>query len=398
MRGITGDDTAGDLKAFADPISVFPPSTCGYLQLRTESWGGIAGNDPIRFDFTVKSGADVALTGDLGVNDFAEYFTLPTGADFTLDEVIPPGAPWMILTVGCQAGDGDQILLWDNGVPTGNAFTIEPRQMTGCIIFNATSLATVHKATKPADATQKFGFNVNGTPVELGNGESHTLQVLPGTEVSMQETQVQGWSLTGVSCPNAQTQPLAGGIRVTTQAGQEAACVFTNEQLGTISITKASRNNAAPNDQTLFGWAVSRSGSAVHAGAVQIGDTDEVSSLPGDGFTLAETIPQGAPWSVWSVVCTLGQQVTTLVDNGQPTGQTFSVEAAATTACVITNRHALDALPPDPSEDPVVAAPRSLPSTGSSVLLALPIALAMLLLGSGGAALAIRRARTPRAQ
>ena len=58
---------------------------------------------------------------------------------------------------------------------------------------------------------------------------------------------------------------------------------------------------------------------------------------PGTDFTLAETIPGGAPWTLSSIVCSLDETDYVIYANGAPTGATFPVETAETTSCVITN-------------------------------------------------------------
>ncbi len=103
---------------------------------------------------------------------------------------------------------------------------------------------------------------------------------------------------------------------------------------GALEVTKKSLNDLATDDPTLFEYAVD-SANYDATGDLLIDETDTYTDVdPGTDFTLTESIPDGAPWTQYSIVCTVGDGDPIVLDD--PT-DTFPVETTTTTSCVITN-------------------------------------------------------------
>ncbi|WP_022893694.1 prealbumin-like fold domain-containing protein [Agromyces subbeticus] len=235
MRSITGGSAAGNLKAYVAPLTVTPPSTCGYLTVTKESLNDVADDSGTVFDYTV-SGGEAPIEGDLVIDETDSYFDVEPGDEFTLDEVIPDGAPWSLYSIVCTQ-DGTEYVLSENGQATGLTFPVVTLETTDCVITNATSYVTVEKQTLPDASAQLFDFTIDGTGFELVDGESETFQFVPGTEVDITESVPVGWDLVDVTCDTEEIS-IEDGATVTTIEGATVSCVFTNEQQGTIIINK----------------------------------------------------------------------------------------------------------------------------------------------------------------
>ena len=137
---------------------------------------------------------------------------------------------------------------------------------------------------------------------------------------------------------------------------------------GTISVAKAS-NPPGVESGEIFDYDVTRSGGGdVHgetivgtnllgqplvdadptlqgiSGTIGVGDSHAWGPInAGDDYELTETFDAAEPWALESIVCTVtnpgtGQQeVYTLVDDGEPTGEEFAVYPNVNTGCVMTN-------------------------------------------------------------
>ena len=235
LRSITGGSAAGNLKGYVDPLTVTPPSTCGYLTVTKESLNDLADDSGTVFDYTV-SGGEEPIEGDLVIDETDSYFDVEPGDEYTLDEVIPDGAPWLLYWIVCTQ-DGDDYVLVENGAPTGTTFPIVSLETTDCVITNATSYVTVEKQTLPEGSTEVFDFVIDGAGFELVDNESESFQFAPGSEVDITETVPEGWDLVDVTCDTEEVA-IEDGATVTTVAGATIGCVFTNEQQGTIIINK----------------------------------------------------------------------------------------------------------------------------------------------------------------
>ncbi|RXZ68274.1 prealbumin-like fold domain-containing protein [Agromyces albus] len=236
MRSITGGSGDGNLKAYVAPLTVTPPSTCGFLTVTKESLNDLDLDSSVLFEYTVTGGENDPIDGDLLIDETDSYFDVEPGDDFTLDEVIPAQVPWSLYSIVCTA-DGVDYVLYENGAATGTTFPVVSLETTDCVITNATSYVTVEKQTLPDASTQVFDFDIEGAAFDLSDGESETFQFAPGAEVDITETVPEGWDLVDVTCDTDETA-IEDGATVTTIEGETASCVFTNEQQGAIVINK----------------------------------------------------------------------------------------------------------------------------------------------------------------
>jgi uncharacterized repeat protein (TIGR01451 family) len=138
---------------------------------------------------------------------------------------------------------------------------------------------------------------------------------------------------------------------------------LTLSNCGTISITKDD-SPADSGDDTLFGYVITN-GDVVHDDALTGSDgTDELAdsgddptvdytSIEGEigfgethtwgpvysgDYAIEEIIPDGAPWALWSLECTVDGDSYTIVDDGEPVEDAvIPVVVGYETACVLTN-------------------------------------------------------------
>ncbi|MBP9502484.1 MAG: hypothetical protein KBF17_10020 [Candidatus Promineofilum sp.] len=95
--------------------------------------------------------------------------------------------------------------------------------------------ANVYVADTYNHRVQKFG----PVSVTLDDGESHTFPGLPAGDHEVAELVPGGWTLDDIDCGNATATRTDDSISVTLVAGVDVTCVFTNTQLGSLTITKA---------------------------------------------------------------------------------------------------------------------------------------------------------------
>lgn len=135
---------------------------------------------------------------------------------------------------------------------------------------------------------------------------------------------------------------------------------LTLSNCGTISVTKED-SPAGSGDDTLFGYVITNADGDVHDDALtgtdgtdEIVDLDDVdTSIEGEigfgethtwgpvysgDYSIAELIPNGAPWALWSLECTVDGDSYTIVDDGEPVDDAvIPVVVGQDTACVLTN-------------------------------------------------------------
>jgi uncharacterized repeat protein (TIGR01451 family) len=139
---------------------------------------------------------------------------------------------------------------------------------------------------------------------------------------------------------------------------------LTLSNCGTISITKED-SPADSADDTLFGYAITNGGDAVHddslvgsdgtdpvldsgddpvvdytsiEGEIGFGETHTWGPVYSGDYSIEEIIPDGAPWALWSLECTVDGESYTIVDDGEPVEDAvIPVVVGADTDCVLTN-------------------------------------------------------------
>lgn len=135
---------------------------------------------------------------------------------------------------------------------------------------------------------------------------------------------------------------------------------LTLSNCGTISITKDD-SPADSGDDTRFGYVIANGGDPVHddtvtgtdgtdpvedaddsdasiEGEIGFGETHTWGPVYSGEYSIAETIPAGEPWALWSLECTVDGDSYTVVDDGEPVEDAvIPVIVGQDTACVLTN-------------------------------------------------------------
>jgi hypothetical protein len=302
MRSITGGNDAGNIKAFVAPLEVTPPSTCGFLNVTKKSLNDLDTDSSTLFDYTVTGGED-PIEGDLLIDQTDSYFDVEPGDDYTLDEVIPDGAPWLLYWIVCtQEGsepgpeDDTVYVLVENGAPTGETFPVVTLETTSCVITNATSFVKVEKQTLPDGSPGLFDFTIEGTTFDLSDGETETFQFAPATVADITETVPEGWALTDVACDTTETA-IEAGVTVTTIAGATVSCVFTNTQGGTIIIHKV----VDPAQEADFGFTSETLGDFTITTDADGEGSETFANLTPGAYDVTE--PQEEPFDTTNLVC-----------------------------------------------------------------------------------------------
>ena len=198
------------------------------------------------FDFDVlAAGANPAspalltATTSAGTNPASTAVsTLMAGEGYSVTE--QPQAAWI-------AGDLTCTVLHAAGGPAV-AYVFDtptlPGDVISCSITNTKrATITVWKQTTPDGAGQSFGFegSWNGAfddqaDFELSDGMSSSSGLItPGVPYFIEELATDGWTLTGVTCRDEANDNPAS---VTPQPGENVVCVFSNSQLGDVTVEK----------------------------------------------------------------------------------------------------------------------------------------------------------------
>ncbi|RXZ68266.1 prealbumin-like fold domain-containing protein [Agromyces albus] len=199
-----------------------------------------------------------------------------------------------------------------------------PDFVEGCVY---TSVADF-PGTCSSDETGYFSeISADGLFFEIGLNLTEFSGVAPGCPPVSTETTVYVRSQTGQASTDGNLKGYVSPLEVT----PPSTCGF-------LTVTKESLNDLADDSGTVFDYTVDGTAIDPIVDALLVGETDEFFDVdPGTDYTLAESIPADAPWSLYSIVCTQGDDVYVLYENGAPTGTTFPVSTGETTDCVITN-------------------------------------------------------------
>lgn len=229
----------------ADALTV---ANCGTLSVTKDTLpAGIDSDD--RFDTLIdRTGGGIVLPAtdateiadDIGIGETNTYEGVLAADDYQLVETV--SGPWAMQSMRCatvQPGTSQAIeFVLDD---PSDVFTVYPSTITTCRIVNATSTVTVTKQTLPDGAAQAFAFDIGGQSASLSDGQSATFAFAPGTEVDISEVVPDGWlDSAEITCnaPGAIVDETVPSATVTTVAGLDVACTFTNTQLATIRIAK----------------------------------------------------------------------------------------------------------------------------------------------------------------
>jgi len=183
---------------------------------------------------------------------------------------------------------------------------------------------TVEKQTDPDGSPQNFDFDVNGNPVNLTDGGTHTISDLPPGTYTATEAVPAGWALTGISCDdgNSTGDVVTATATFNVESGEDVTCTFNNAQAGTIIVEKQTDPDGSAQTFGFIGNA---------AGTISDGGQIIVSGLAPGQYISQEVVPAG--WTLTSISC----------DDGNSSGNavsgiaTFNLEAGETVTCKFTN-------------------------------------------------------------
>jgi uncharacterized protein (TIGR03437 family) len=224
----------------------------------------------------------------------------PVARGYNVSEIVPSG--WIQTSASCTNGTPANVIV-RAGATTVCTFINTPQQGSITVVEN----------TLGGNGTFAFASNFGlASLTTIGGTASQTFTGLtPGGSYNVSETAPAGWNQTGASCTNG--TPAA----VTVAAGATTICTFTNTQPGSITITE---NTLGGNGTFAF---TSNFGLASLTTIAGTASRTFSGLAPGFNYSVSEIAPAG--WTETGAVCTAG------------TPASITVQAGATTTCIITN-------------------------------------------------------------
>ncbi len=270
---------------------------------------------PQAFTFNLTGGAtDSSILTD-GQSD--TYSNLLPGT-YTITETIPEG--W---------STGVSVLCGDASYGHPTTLALAAGQDITCTFTN-TQLGQIiiEKQTEPNGSPQSFHFNASydGDGFDLTDGQSNTSSYLAADVYFVTEVVPPGWDHTNTPCSDGS---YPDGISL--QAGETVTCVFTNTELGNVTVVKYHDHNAngvkdGSGDEVLSGWEIWLNAAAQWTGVS--GQVTFSDVMPGD-YTLSEQINDG--WYQSNISC--GQEAGIDNNNDHP----VSLAAGEDLTCYIGN-------------------------------------------------------------
>ena len=358
----TGNSQNAELQDYVG-LAPYPISPCGELVVRKETLPD-APDPAVTFGYALSRGSTTIAERELVVPTAPSdtIAPIPAGTDYTLSEATPP-AGWTLQSIECTVLDpttGEAQTISSGTSPLA-AITVTPGYTTECVITNVgPPTLTIIKQTIPEGAAVQFPFvasDVDGNrapgPFTLGDGESQSIPVLAGDEVTVTETVPVGWSLQSIQCVGntgwVVPAPDASSTTVVVGPGEQIVCVFVNLENEAPVPPQAYlivRKVAEGTDGTTpFDFTVAGDGTPGPAPAsfpltppskrFQV-VTVSPAPAPGTPYTVTETVPLPPGWLLkGGRACLTSTGGTgTLVD---PTGITVTLAPGQIAVCTFTN-------------------------------------------------------------
>ena len=267
------------------------------------------------FEFSPSYGSNFSLKDADPANDSG--WLVPD--TYSVSENVPGG--WDLTSATCDDDDGSD--------PA--SIVLDPGETVTCIFTNTQrGKIIVDKVTDPAGSNQSFefvpsyGFNFSLKDADPANDSGW---LVPDT-YSVSENVPGGWDLTSATCNDDDGSDPAS---IVLDPGETVTCIFTNTQLGSITVRKVT--DPSPDlSNASFGFTA---GGGLTPTGFSLGDGDSRgfgNLLPQSGYSVAETtIPAG--WNLTSASCDDGSLVSNIdVSPGETVTCTFYNEA--TEACI----------------------------------------------------------------
>jgi len=193
------------------------------------SGGALPGTITVVKKTDPEGGMGFSFTGTGGLGGFSlddgESQTFPNllAGDYTVTETVPAG--WYLGNVVCTGGDSTPI---DNGV----TIHLDAGEDITCTFPNIQrGSITIVKYTDPGSDT---GFSFTGSGgfggFSLRDGESQVFDDLLAGDYTVTETVPADWELDSVVCTGGDSAPVANGVTVHLDVGEDITCTFTNKQ------------------------------------------------------------------------------------------------------------------------------------------------------------------------
>ncbi|HWK92355.1 MAG TPA: hypothetical protein VNR17_08815 [Luteimicrobium sp.] len=284
-----------------DPMQI---SNCGTLTVSKETPVGATDDD---FPFTVTNESSQGVVIPPDTTRIAD--TVRSGQTKTYENVlssnvlhltetdIPP--PWTLRSAVCSYTDGGGTRRSIDVTDPSTPFVLLGGGRTDCVLTNDTALVTVAKATRPTGSDQTFDFTMGTQTATLGDGDSQTIAVAPGTPITFTEAPVDGWMTPSYACDDAAgTDGTGYSVTVTPVLGKNITCTFTNTQQASVTIEKRVPIDAPETDFAFSGSLgdFSLTPSTAVGTTERIADrtfvvdpgAQSVTEATADGFTLAD--------------------------------------------------------------------------------------------------------------
>jgi hypothetical protein len=235
-------------------------------------------------------GTEFTFSGDLGSFNLSGGESEAAGdllpGDYTITQTVPSG--WSLIGASCTGADYDVIT---NGVTVH----LDEGESAGCTFTNhELGTITIEKATDPAGGT---GFEFTGDlgDFSLDDGGSYLEIDLDAGTYTVTEEVKTGWILEEVDCTGGDFIGVQGGVRIELEPGDDVTCSFGNQQLGSITIEKATD----PAGGVGFAFTGDLGAFSLDDGGSKL----EANLITGQ-YGITETIPTG--WVLENVTCTGG--------------------------------------------------------------------------------------------
>lgn len=307
----------------ADPVKVPSGAPVTYTyELRN------TGNDPIS-TVEVKDDKCSPLSGPTG--DSAPTGVLGVGETWTYTCTTDIYEP----TINTADASGN----WSGYTPAGQNNKPVTAKDTAEVDVSIPAYLTIVKRGVPT-GDQDFSFTASGVGLSPGDASftlnpdadpSRTLVVNPtdaGTPYSVTEASPpNGWDLTALECEGAPHSISEPSATVTLKPGDEATCVYTNTQRGSLTVRKETEPAGA--DQA-FEFTASPSALSPDLFSLKDGQEQEFTDLKaGQKAKVAEAVAAG--WELADISC--NDEATY-----NPTSVELTIQPGLDTVCVFTNR------------------------------------------------------------
>ncbi len=271
-------------------------------------------------DFILKDDND----GD--TSDRVTFTAIPAGTYAWREDTTLAG--WNLTNISCQESKTANST---TNINFGRAnIILEPGENVTCTFTNTKNgTVVIEKQTVPDGSTQSFRFNPSWSIGDffLTDGQQRTQSVTPGA-YAVDEIVPTGWTLTNVSCSDANSGPSVAttGATINVEAGETVTCIFTNTRdTGTIELKKAWAVTA---DQTTLNIGSSANGSDI---ASQLTGTNGTAPLT----TGTVTVPTGTYYVSEAGGLDTYQSELSCLDNGE------EIEPTTGNAITVAQNHAI---------------------------------------------------------